>query len=253
MRMDAFPGHRKLLGRLLAGLALCLSSSPAIAAPAAPADPEPVRQATYFSPAEFARSNASVQKPNDPMPIGPGGHDSADGSTSRNGHRDTPMTPSAGPAVLSMFGSLAVVIGLFLGLVWLLRRGSPKSVRLLSSEVVELLGRSPLAGRQQMHVVRFGSRLLLVAVSPDGAETLAEITDPSEVDRLSGLCQQTQANSATQAFRQIFGQFAERRRPGRQDSAAASDGQASAPIATGVAAIGSRGPVASRRMEDDDV
>ena len=96
-----------------------------------------------------------------------------------------------------MFGSLAVVLGLFLGLVWFLRRGLPKAARLLSSDVVEVLGRSPLAGRQQMHVIRFGNRLLLVAVSPSGAETLAEISDPAEVDRLAGICQQTQTASAT--------------------------------------------------------
>ena len=142
-----------------------------------------------------------------------------------------------------MFGSLAVVIGLFLGLVWLLRRGAPKSAKLLSGEVVEVLGRSPLAGRQHMHVIRFGNRLLLVAVSPDGAETLAEVSDPAEVDRLAGLCQQTQPNSATNAFRQVFGQLAEMRRP-RQIEGAAADAAASS---------GSREPATIRHAEDDDV
>jgi flagellar biogenesis protein FliO len=143
-----------------------------------------------------------------------------------------------------MFGSLAVVIGLFLGLVWLLRRGSPKAAKLLSGEVVEVLGRSPLAGRQHMHVIRFGNRLLLVAVSPDGAETLAEVSDPAEVDRLAGLCQQTQPNSATHAFRQVFGQLAEMRRPRQLDAAASADAAASS---------GSREPASLRQTEDDDV
>jgi len=178
------------------------------------------------------------------MPIGPAGRESDDPASAHGGHHDAPATSSA-PAVLSMFGSLAVVIGLFLGLVWLLRRGSPKAARLLASEVVELLGRSPLAGRQQMHVIRFGNRLLLVAVSHDGAETLAEITDPLEVDRLAGLCQQTQTNSATHAFRQIFGQLAEIRRPGQLGAAAAS--AAAAPTA------GSRDSASSTHAEDDDV
>ena len=101
------------------------------------------------------------------MPIGPAGRESDEPASAHGARHDAPAATSSVPAVLSMFGSLAVVIGLFLGLVWLLRRGSPKAARLLSSDVVEVLGRSPLAGRQQMHVIRFGNRLLLIAVSLD--------------------------------------------------------------------------------------
>jgi flagellar protein FliO/FliZ len=204
-----------------------------------------VRQATYQSAADAAHASTSAHTLNEPMPIGPAGRESGESDSTQVGHPGTPAATSSVPAVLSMFGSLAVVIGLFLGLVWLLRRGSPKAARLLSSEVVELLGRSPLAGRQQMNVIRFGNRLLLVAVSPDCAETLAEITDPLEVDRLAGLCQQTQTNSATHAFRQIFGQLADLRRPGQLGADAAS--AAAAP------AIGSRDSASSRHAEDDDV
>jgi flagellar biogenesis protein FliO len=137
----------------------------------------------------------------------PGG----DKSTAHAGHRELPPTPSSGPALFSMLGSLAIVLGLFFGLIWLMRRGMPKGTRLLSSEVVEVLGRAPLAGRQQMHVVRFGNKLLLISLSPGGAETLSEITEPAEVDRLSGICQQTHVNSATTAFRQVFRQFGDDR------------------------------------------
>ncbi len=62
-----------------------------------------------------------------------------------------------------------------------------------------------------MHVVRFGNKLLLVSISPAGAETLSEIVDPAEVDRLAGICQQADAHSATNAFRHIFRQFGEDR------------------------------------------
>ena len=196
-------------------------------------------------PRDAGHAGAVAQKLNEPMPIGPAGRESSDPGAAHGGHHDAPATASSGPAFLSMFGSLAIVIGLFLGLVWLLRRGSPKAARLLSSDVVELLGRSPLAGRQQMHVIRFGNRLLLVAVSPDGAKTLAEITDPVEVDRLAGLCQQAQTNSATHAFRQIFGQLADIRRPGQLD-AAASAGRG------GGDRLARIGPLAANG-EDDDV
>jgi flagellar biogenesis protein FliO len=214
------------------------------------------QRATYQSLMDRTPAVNTAARSNDPMPIASAGRDSSDPGGTHAAHRETPAIPSAGPAVLSMFGSLAVVIGLFLGLVWLLRRGSPKSIRLLSSDVVELLGRSPLAGRQQMHVIRFGNRLLLVAISPDGAETLAEISDPPEVERLAGLCQQTHPASATQAFRQIFGQLGELRRPSRLDESVSIEGssRSSANAANhGASPLGSRTSLGSSATGDDDV
>lgn len=255
IRMDAFSRKNLLAVVSLFALMLLRTAIASAGAPNGPADPNPIQRATYNAPAEFATLN-QPQKANEPMPFGEAGRDSNSSAISRGSHRDMPATTSSAPAVLSMFGSLAVVIGLFLGLVWLLRRGSPKSIRLLSSDVVELLGRSPLAGRQQMHVIRFGNRLLLVAVSPDGAETLAEITEPVEVDRIAGLCQQSQPNSATQAFRQVFGQMTSLRRPSRLDadgSLNSADASPSDSARGGAISVSVRKPVAARLEEDNDV
>ena len=109
-----------------------------------------------------------------------------------------------------MFASLFLVLGLFFLAAWMLKRGMPKGASLLPSEVVEVLGRAPLGGKQQVHLLRIGNKMLLVAISAGGAETLTEITDPLEVDRLAGLCQQQSPHSATNAFKQIFQQFARR-------------------------------------------
>ena len=43
---------------------------------------------------------------------------------------------------------------------------------LTTRDVVQVLGRAPLSGKQQMHLVRFGGKLLLLSVTPSGAETL---------------------------------------------------------------------------------
>jgi flagellar biogenesis protein FliO len=80
----------------------------------------------------------------------------------------------------------------------------------LPPEVFEVLGRAPLAARQQVHLLRCGRKLLLVSVTQAGTETLAEVTEPEEVDRLAGLCRQAHTQSATAAFRQVFGQWAPR-------------------------------------------
>jgi flagellar biogenesis protein FliO len=144
------------------------------------------------------------------MPMGPNGREDAGSgqNAAHSAHHELPPAPSAAPAIVSMLGSLAIVLGLFFCLVWFMRRGLPKGSRVVPNEVVEVLGRAPLAARQQMHVVRFGHKLVLVSVTPGGAEALAEITDAAEVDRLAGICHQAQPNSATNAFRQVFRQFA---------------------------------------------
>jgi flagellar biogenesis protein FliO len=89
-----------------------------------------------------------------------------------------------------------------------MRRAAPRGARPLPPEVFEVLGTAPLAGRQHVHLLRCGRRLLLVSVAPEGAETLAEICDPDEVAHLAGLCRQAQSHSATATFRQIFQQWA---------------------------------------------
>ncbi len=117
--------------------------------------------------------------------------------------------PSSASALTSVMSSLAVVVGLFFIVAWLAKRNAPKGAMLLPSEVVEVLGRTPLTSRQQMHVVRFGNKLLLLSVTPGGAEPLAEIENPQEVDRLTGICQELQQGSITDTFRQVFSQFAQ--------------------------------------------
>lgn len=131
----------------------------------------------------------------------------------------TPRTKSApgqkapirfGPGqhtIKTVLGSLAVVLGSFFLLAWFLKRNRGGGQQALPKEVIEILGRVPLAGKQQMQLVRVGGKLILLCVSASGAETLTEITDPLEVERLSGACQATQPNSVSSSFRQVLEQF----------------------------------------------
>ena len=111
---------------------------------------------------------------------------------------------------------LAIVIGLFLAVAWLMRRTAPANLAVLPKEVVEVLGRVPLGHQHHMQLVRFGNKLLLLSVTTAGAETLAEITDVDEVTRLAGLCGQGQPGSASQVFRQVFQQLASQRKMGAE-------------------------------------
>jgi flagellar biogenesis protein FliO len=111
-------------------------------------------------------------------------------------------------SMYTMLAALALVIGLFLLCAWALRRGVRSSSVVLPGEVVSVLGRVPLAARQFAQLLRVGNKLVLVSVTPSGAETLAEVTDPVEVDRLLGICQQLDPRSTTREFEQVFRQLA---------------------------------------------
>ena len=121
--------------------------------------------------------------------------------------------PSPIGSVITIVSSLAIVLGLFFVVVWVSRRGANRAGRLLSNEVVQILGRSPLAGRQQMHLIRIGHKLLLVSVTPTGAETLTEIDEPDEVQRLSALCEQHSADGISASFHDVFSQLSKERAP----------------------------------------
>jgi len=109
--------------------------------------------------------------------------------------------------------ALAVVLGVFFLCAALVRRGAKKANARLPEEVVSVLGRVPLAARQFAELVRVGNKLVLVSVTPHGAEPLTEITDPAEIDRLVGLCRQGQKGSSSEEFDHIFRQLAEESAP----------------------------------------
>jgi flagellar biogenesis protein FliO len=181
----------------------------------APSRPGEVRLAGHFVPAgapagEADHRQASAAK-NAPQPLPISARDAEPiNRAGKKTDRAEPEEPSPSiDSLMTIVGSLSVVVGLFLVTIWCLRRNMPKSTRLLPAEVVEVLGRAPLAGRQQMHLIRFGHKLVLAAVSPAGVDTISEVTDPAEVDRLAGYCEQTRSASATAAFRGILDRLEE--------------------------------------------
>jgi len=130
---------------------------------------------------------------------------------SKPGAEDGPLSGAgsgAGPRSLATVGiSLAAVLGLFFVMVWFTRRNLPKSLFGLSKEVVEVLGRAPLASKQHMYLIRLGQKLILVSVTPTGAETLTEITDPDDVQHLAALCERGNPNSSSGGFREVLSQL----------------------------------------------
>lgn len=89
-----------------------------------------------------------------------------------------------------VLGSLAIVVGGYLGFVWLMRKTNPKANAGLPSEVFELVGTTRLNTKQTLQLVRLGSKLLLLVHGDEGTHPIAEITDPEEVEYLTSICNQ---------------------------------------------------------------
>jgi flagellar biogenesis protein FliO len=150
------------------------------------------------------RAATASQHPSTPEAKGPEPLKLSGPTARRDRSAVGPTSPAATGSVVTVASSLAIVLGLFFALLWLAKKNMPRGMTAISSEVVKVLGRAPLSGRQQMHLVRIGNKLLLVSVTPNGAETLTEITDPQEVDHLTSLCEREQPGSVTRSFRRVL-------------------------------------------------
>ena len=171
---------------------------------AVPFSPGPATHGTISSDVQQAswESTSTLQSPINskaraPLELKP----SSKGAT---GDLDKPK--SSWSAALSMFFSLAVVLSFFLLVAWLVKKSQPNSFLKLPGEVVQVMGRSPMAPRQQMYVVRFGSKLLLISHQPGQTQTLCEISNSDEVQRLAGLCEANHPGSISNSFRDVLKQ-----------------------------------------------
>jgi len=116
-----------------------------------------------------------------------------------------------------VFGSLAVVVGGYLGFVLLMRKFNFTGNRSIPSEVIEVIGNAPFGPRKNLQLVRLGSKLLLLMNSPEGTHPVGEITDPEEVDYLISLCN-GRGTKATRSVMSVVNQLS-----GSSDSGSTSN------------------------------
>ena len=97
--------------------------------------------------------------------------------------------PLASPAV-TVTSSLAIVLGLFAAMVWMSRRFSSRGGGggVIPNEVMQPLGSSSIDSRTRVTLLRCGNRILVLAQTQHGVQSLAEITDPEEVRALTASC-----------------------------------------------------------------
>ena len=131
-----------------------------------------------------------------------------EGLGSRAGTDALPFNMPKMESLTTAGAGLAIVVGMFLLCAYLFRRGGPKPTSPLPKDAAAVLGRMPLAGNHFAHLVKLGNKLVLVSVSPDSVTTLAEVEEPTEVQRLLSLCMRSDAHSTTAEFQQVLAQLA---------------------------------------------
>ncbi len=119
----------------------------------------------------------------------------------------SPRNREAGGGWLTTLGGLTAVLALVFLTAKVVKRSVPAVQKSLPAEVVQVLGRTAVDYRHQIHLVRFGSRMLVLGTSQEGLRTLSEITDPVEIDYLAGLCKPSEPASVAGTFRQLFQRF----------------------------------------------
>lgn len=84
--------------------------------------------------------------------------------------------------LFSMLGSLLLVLGVFFGIVFCLKKILPREKNSLPPELIGCVGQFMLTPKNRLYLVTFGSRLLLLSASPEGLCVLTEVTAPEEVE-----------------------------------------------------------------------
>lgn len=198
---------RRLLAACLAVCLACAALHTALAEPA----PSGERQGSRTRGGSFPGRQQSYEAPADEPGAGPrraAAEDETSHSLPKPGVASADRSSKSGwGAFFSVVTSLTIVIGLFGGVAWLLRQNLPGGTRTLPKEVFENLGRAPLAGRQQVCLLRCGRQLLLAATSPGNVEPLMTIDQPEEVERLVALCKQKDPHSASGTFDRVLRQL----------------------------------------------
>lgn len=199
-------------------------AQPAVAQPDWQSPPQTIRKLPFRferAPAGYDGSRVVPAAAIEPARLLP--KPSSTGRDDKLNRRSTSKGSStATTSTLSVAGSVAVVIGLFLLVAWMARRGTGSIPPTLPRDALEVLGRKRFAGKQEMQLVRLGNKLVLLHVVPGHVEAVCEITDPAEVDRLTGICYQLHPRSSTRTFRETFDKASQERPPARTTSRTAA-------------------------------
>lgn len=128
-------------------------------------------------------------------------------TTEAVGTTESNSPPAASPAIggswLRTLGSLAGVVAMILFLAWgakSMRNVGGSNSRPRKAGLIEVISRTSISQKQSLCLVRIGSRMVLVGVTPERLQALDVITDPDLVTGLAGEAARTQRVTEDRAF-----------------------------------------------------
>ena len=117
-----------------------------------------------------------------------------------------PQLPDAGLSILRVFGALALVIGIFLGGVWLFRNWQRLTVKGARAPRLNIIETRSLGSKQAVFVVGYEQERFLVASSPAGINLLSHLPQATEEES-----KEAADKSTVQSFGQTLAQMLKRK------------------------------------------
>jgi flagellar biosynthetic protein FliO len=112
--------------------------------------------------------------------------------------------PLTGSPLRMILALAAVLILIFLAAYFFRRLTLTPRGKRADRSVINILARNMIAPRQFVYLIKLGSRLLVVGVSPNHMTTLDAIDDPDEIARLTGSLEQNLPQSISSGFSRLF-------------------------------------------------
>ena len=117
--------------------------------------------------------------------------------------RDSALQLQTQTSAFDMLWPLCAVLAIVVFCVLAIRKWMPQAGRLGGSDLIKLLARHHLSGKQSLCLVRFGQRAVFVGVTNERISVLSEIADPEEVASLVAAVERGRPGS----FTAMFGKF----------------------------------------------
>jgi len=129
---------------------------------------------------------------------------SADATNSSAPPLTLPQLPDAGPSVLRVMGALALVLGLFLGGVWLYRNWQRLTIQRGRAPKLNVIETRPLGGKHALYVIGYEQERFLLASSPAGVNLLSHLPTAAETEEAGETKTAVPAPSFAQALTQVL-------------------------------------------------
>jgi flagellar biogenesis protein FliO len=113
-----------------------------------------------------------------------------------------PSLPDAGLSIVRVFGALVLVIGIFLGGIWLFKNWQRLAVQRGRAPKLNVLETRSLGGRHAIYVVGYNQERFLISSSPGGVNLLSHLPTATE-----GEPDATAKNSPAPSFAQALTQM----------------------------------------------